>query len=125
MLIQELEGEMQIRGRKLLVSVGNPKCGTIMQTQDNNDALAFTLETALEHIIEESSTFFLTIGNAPGSTTGVKHQMSNFIVMDSHSRDDRGMCCPNGKSVVIKLEHISYMSVRWRNLCPQMMCNLK
>lgn len=107
MLIQELEGEMEIRGRKLLVSVGNPKCGTIMQTQDNNDALAFTLETALEHIKEESSTFFLTIGNAPGSTIGVKHQMSNFIVMDSHSRDDRGMCCPNGKSVVMKFEHIS------------------
>ena len=67
------------------------------------DALILTLESAVSKVLKETSKFFLTVGNSPGSTIGVKYDNKQFTVMDSQSRDNKDMCCPDGKAVVLKI----------------------
>ena len=96
MLTQVLEGEVELDNKTIITTMGNSISGTVLQRQDNEDALTLTLESAVSKVLKETSKFFLTVGNSPGSTVGVKYEM------DSHSRDNKGMCCPDGKAVVLK-----------------------
>ena len=100
MLTQELEGEVELGNKTIITTMGNPMS---LQRQENEDALILTLESAVSKVLKETSKFFLTFGNSPGSTIGVKYENKQFTVMDSHSRDNKGMCCPDGKAVVLKL----------------------
>ena len=100
MLTQELEGEVELGNKTIITTMGNP---ISLQRQENEDALILTLESAVSKVLKETSKFFLTFGNSPGSTIGVKYENKQFTVMDSHSRDNKGMCCPDGKAVVLKL----------------------
>ena len=61
--------------------MGNPISGTVLQRQDNEDELILTLESAVSKVLKETSKFFLTVGNSPGSTIGVKYENKQFTVM--------------------------------------------
>ena len=116
MLTQVLEGEVELDNKTIITTMGNSISGTVLQRQDNEDALILTLESAVSKVSKETSKFFLTVGNSPGSTVGVKYENKQFTVMDSHSRGNKGMCCPDGKAVVLKKANtenfITYMYVR-------------
>ena len=100
MLTQVLEGEVELDNKTIITTMGNSISGTVLQGQDNENALILTLESAVSKVLKETSKFFLTVGNSPGST--VKYENKQFTVMDSHSRDNKGMCCADGKAVVLK-----------------------
>ena len=100
MLTQELEGEVELGNKTIITTMGNP---ISLQRQENEDALILTLESAVSKVLKETSKFFLTFGNSPGSTIGVMYENKQFTVMDSHSRDKKGMCCPDGKAVLLKI----------------------
>ena len=126
MLTQELEGEVELDNKTIITTMGNPISGTVLQIQDNEDALILTLESAVSKVLKETSKFFLPVGNSPGSTIGVKYENKQFTVMDSHSRDNKGMCCPDGKAVVLKIAKILlFTSVKWHSHYLLVTCNLK
>ena len=55
MLTQELEGEVELDNKTIM---GNPISGTVLQRQDNEDALILTLESAVSKVLKETSKFF-------------------------------------------------------------------
>ena len=89
MLTQVLEGEVELDNKTIITTMGNSISGTVLQRQDNEHALILTLESAVSKVLKETSKFFLTVGNSPGSTVGVKYENKQFTVMDSHSRDNK------------------------------------
>ena len=103
MLTQELEGKVELDNKTIITTMGNPISGTVLQRQDNEDALILTLESAVSKVLKETSKFFLTGRNSLGSTIMVKYENRQLTVMDSHSRDNKGMCCPDGKAVVLEI----------------------
>ena len=102
MLTQELE-EVVLDNKTIITIMGNPISGTVLQRQDNEDVLILTLESAVSKVLKETSKFFLTVENSPGSTIEVKYEDKQLSVIDSHSRDNKSMCCPNWKSGGIKI----------------------
>jgi hypothetical protein len=86
-----------------------------MQKTDNTDALALSLESTLEEILQETNIHFLTTGNSPRSTIGIKH--GYWWIHTAEMKE--GFCCPDGTvtAVVLKptnqldLVHVTYMYV--------------
>ena len=80
------------------------RSGTLSQTSDHLDSLSFCITSALTYSFRDSNTCFLTIGNSPGYTSGIKRTASDrYYVFDSHSRDDQGRCSPSGKAIVLQI----------------------
>ena len=88
------------------------------------DRNILTLESAVSKVLKDSSKFFLTVGNSPGSTIGVKYENKQFT--DSHSRDNKGMCCPDGKALVLKLANTENFIIYVREKAQSLStCNLQ
>ena len=68
MLTQVLEGEVELDNKTIITTMGNSISGTVLQRQDNENALILTLESAVSKVLKETSKFFLTVGNSPGLT---------------------------------------------------------
>ena len=80
MLTEELE-EVKFGNKTTITPMGNPISGTVLQRQDNEDALILTLKSTVSNVLKETSKFFLTVGNSPGSTIEVKYENKQFTVM--------------------------------------------
>lgn len=108
MFVTELSGTLLIGNTHFEVSMQAPRSGMVTQEDDNKDSQTFSLESAIQFCFEDSPKCFLTVGNQPGSTIGIKYSDSGkYIVMDSHSRDNEGKCSPDhGKAVVIEIPNI-------------------
>ena len=102
LMINELPRQVTINGKTNVLSILNPRAGMVSQTTDDPDALAFTLESATRQCFGESDRCFITIGNSPGSTIGVRKDNGVYTVCDSHSRDDTGRCAADGKAVIMQ-----------------------
>ena len=76
----------------------------LKQQCDNPDALTFTLNSALRQSFCTSKTCFLTVGNNPGYTIGVKHgENGKYFIIDSHSRNCDGISSPDGTAVTLEV----------------------
>lgn len=107
LMIKDLQRQLKIDGTDHSLSILEPRSGFISYTQDNPESLAFTLSSALKLSFEESGVCFLTIGNSPGSTVGIRRDGTLYTVFDSHSRDNNGRCVPDGKAVVLQFSILS------------------
>jgi len=76
-----------------------PRGGVVSQKVDDLNALIFSSKTVFwwtKHV-------FLTVGHYPSNTIGLKKgNDENYLVSDSHSRDDNGKLIPDGRAVIIK-----------------------
>ena len=117
MLVTEFPENVIIDNDQFNLEIQDPKSGMIFQEVDNLDSLTFTLESAVEHSFSTTNTCFLTFGNSPGYTIGLKKENRRFYVMDSHSRDDSGLCVPSGKAVVLQLNSAGQLVKYIKDMC--------
>ena len=104
LMTTELPNAVDIEGVLYEVDILEPRSGTLSQTSDHLDSLSFCITSALTYSFRDSNTCFLTIGNSPGYTSGIKRTASDqYYVFDSHSRDDQGRCSPSGKAIVLQI----------------------
>ena len=89
MLTQVLEGEVELDNKTIITTMGNSISGTVLQRQDNENALILTLESAVSKVLKETSKFFLTVGNSPGSTIEVKYENKQLAVINGFTRKKR------------------------------------
>ena len=117
LLISELPPDVSVENRSLAVTYLEPRSGLLSQTDDNSDALSFSIASALERSLFESNSCFVTIGNDPGVTIGIfKQDEGHIYVFDSHSRDKYGRCCPNGKAVLLQLTSLQGLLAYVKNM---------
>lgn len=114
MTIHEVPSSICIGNKSYNLTCHDPRSGLVSQISDDAEALIFSVKSAMFGSVEEASTMILTIGNArgasPGASIALKRTANGFIAFDSHSRDDNGLCSPDGKAVVLKLPTISEVS---------------
>lgn len=117
LLISELPTEISIVNRSFSVTYLEPRSGMVSQKNDDANSLSFTITSALRNGLADSNACFLTIGNNPGVTVGIfKKDDGNMLVFDSHSRDQFGRCCPNGKAVLLELTSLQGLSLYVRDM---------
>lgn len=107
MLITEFPENIFIENESFSITMKDPMSGLVEQESDNSDALTFTLESALHQSLAHSETSFITLGSNPGSTIGLKKAQGILYCIDSHSRNDMGLCVPSGKAVVLTFSSCS------------------
>jgi hypothetical protein len=117
MLVTELPENVIIDNDHFNLQIQDPKSGMILQEVDNLDSLTFTLESAVAHSFSTANTCFLTIGDSPGYTIGVKKEDNRFYAIDSHSRDDAGLCTPSGKAVVLQINSAGQLIKYIKDMC--------
>ena len=107
LLITELPNEIILENGKVKVDYRDPRCGILSQSSDNTAAMSFEVGSALNKSLIESNTCFMTIGNNPAVTIGFSKHEDKIIILHSHSRDRRGLCCPDGKAVILQVNNIT------------------
>ncbi|CAC5418271.1 unnamed protein product [Mytilus coruscus] len=107
MLITEFPENICIESESYAITLKDPMSGLVEQERDNSDALTFTLESAIHQSVSQSETSFITLGSNPGSTIGLKKAQGVLYCIDSHSRNDMGLCVPSGKAVVLSFASCS------------------
>jgi len=107
MTIAEVPSCVCMRDNEYKLSFRESRGGLVAQNCDDNDSLTFCVKSALCSAIEEACTLIVTLGSATGSTVAIKKTGNVFVAFDSHSRDETGMCTPDGKAVVIQLSSLN------------------
>ncbi|WAR05157.1 hypothetical protein MAR_020526 [Mya arenaria] len=107
MTIQEFPTSVFIFNKSYTCSFYGPRSGLISQTSNDAESLTFCVISALNDCFEETSSLILTLGNSPGATIAPKKVNNTFVVLESHSRDDAGMCKPEGRAVVLQFFKIN------------------
>jgi hypothetical protein len=103
MLVDDFPATVNIEDRTLSLDMKDLRGGVVSQRVDDLNALTFSLASALNMCFDESNTCFLTVGHYPSYTIGLeKGNDENYLVSDSHSRDDNGKLIPDGRAVIIK-----------------------
>ena len=103
MLVDDFPATVNIEDRTLSLDMKDPRGGVVSQRVDDLNALTFSLASALKLCFDESNTCLLTVGHYPSYTIGLeKGNDENYLVSDSHSRDDNGKLIPDGRAVIIK-----------------------
>jgi hypothetical protein len=110
MLVDDILATVNIEDRTLSLDIKDPRGGVVSQRVDDLNALTFSLASALKLCFDESNTCFLTVGHYPSYTIGLKKgNDENYLVSDSHSRDDNGKLIPDGRTVIIKVSSIDML----------------
>ena len=102
MLITEQPNEINFENSNVKVDYRDPRSGILSQSSDNT----FEVGSALDKSLIETKTCFMTIGNNPAVTIGVSKHEDKIIILDSHIRDRQGLCCPDGKAVILQVNNI-------------------
>lgn len=110
MTIQEFPTSVFVFNESYTCSFYGPRSGLISQTSNDAETLTFCISYALNDCFEETSSLVLTLGNTPGATIALKKVNNSFIVFDSHSRNDTGMCAPEGRAVVLQFDSLYELS---------------
>ena len=101
MLVDDFPATVNTEDRTLTLDMKDPRGGVVSQRVDDLNALTFSLASALNMCFDESNTCFLTVGHYPSYTIGLeKGNDENYLVSDSHSRDDNGKLIPDGRAVI-------------------------
>lgn len=74
MLITEFPEKLSINSEEFILKNKDPRKGMVFQEKDDHNILTYMylLISALEQCLLEATTCFLTIGNDPGNTVGIK-----------------------------------------------------
>ncbi|WAQ94736.1 FA5-like protein, partial [Mya arenaria] len=124
LIVSELPVGIQLKEDTFLLNCHEPRSGLVSQIADEPDTLYFHLESALSKALEESDKLFMSIGNSTASTIGIKRESNgSFVVMDSHSRDDKCMCSQNGKAVVLQFRTLAALVQYARDLAKSLSAN--
>ncbi|CAG2254819.1 unnamed protein product [Mytilus edulis] len=116
-LITDFPDRVSIENEIFDLSVRNPISGMVLQEIDHLDSLTFKLDSAVEQCFGIAPTCFLTTGNNPGYTIGIKNIDEHYYVMDSHSRDDKGLSSPLGKAVVLQFNSVEQLVKYIKDMC--------
>lgn len=117
MLVNELPSIINVGNTNFKLNPKDPKCGLVSQSTDNMEALSFSLESAIRDSLEDSTMFFLTLGNSPGSTIGIKFNGEEYFISDSHSRDNDGRCSVDGNAVILRVPSLQLLLEYIRSMC--------
>ena len=104
--------------------MSNPFSGMVLQEADHLESLTFKVESAVERCFTKAPTCFLTTGSDPGYTVGIKKVEDDYYVLDSHSRDDKGLSNPTRKAVVLELNSTEQLVkyIRHESICIKYGC---
>ncbi|CAC5391566.1 unnamed protein product [Mytilus coruscus] len=80
-------------------------------------SFTFKLDSAVEQCFDMAPTCFLTTGNNPGYTIGIKKIDEHYYDMDSHNRDDKGLSLPLGKAVVLQFNPFEQLVKYIKDIC--------
>lgn len=101
LLLNEIPNRISLLDNDFSIETKESFNGMLRQSADNTDALTFTHESALKKGFSVSNSCFFTIGNDPGYTIGIRKHGDDFVVIDSHSRNDQGLSSAEGKAIVL------------------------
>lgn len=117
LLITDFPDRVSIENEIFDLSARNPISGMVLQEIDHLDSLTLKLDSAVEQGFGIAPTCFLTTGNNPGYTIGIKNIDEHYYVMDSHSRDDKGLSSPLGKAVVLQFNSVEQLVKYIKDMC--------
>ena len=106
MAISELPSTVSIFNKTFNLSFYGLRSGVVSQKTNDMEALTYCVKSALHDCIGESKTYLLTLGNSHGASIAIKKVNNSFLVFDSHSRNDIGLCSPDGKAVVLQISSL-------------------
>ena len=109
MTISELPSTVSISNRAFNLSFYGTRSGVVSQKTNDMETLTYCVKSALHDCIGESTTYLLTLGNSPGASIAIKKVENSFLVCDSHSRNDIGLCSPDGKAVVLQISSLNHL----------------
>lgn len=101
LMVTELRSSICLEDRTFDLRVFEPRSGMVSHTFDDENALAFCLSSAFEKCFMESDKAFLTLGNNPGSTLGIKQidDGSYFVSLDPIVVTNRASVCLMAKQL--------------------------
>ena len=118
LMIADIPERLNMEGKEYTLTVNESRSGMVSQVSDNAAALNYSIESACDLCFQEADTCLFTIGNAAaGSTIGIKKSDDAYLVCDSHSRDDNGLCISNGKAVVLQFVSLQDLKDMASSLC--------
>jgi len=108
LLIDELPANLVIDGINYSMKLFPPLAGLLGTHHTDNTSLTFTIVDALSKSFATSGDCFLTIGNSPGYTSGIRKTAENrFLCFDSHSRSLTGTRSVNSTAVLLQITSVN------------------